>query len=477
MKKFVRLSAVLVAFIILISSVGTTLALNEGIDYSYSVNENFERATLPETFKVSSIISGSFDGKEMAMPEDMFIAKDGFVYIADTGNDRILKLTTDGEFVLSYKAEDAGGLNGPKGVYVTPKGEIYIADTGNKRLLALNADGTLRKEFPKPKSELLSDTMIYEPTKIMVNNSELIYVVMGKEFMSITQKNEFFGYLGSDNVGFSLKNMFINMFASETQKALITKVQPSAYNNFDLGSDGIVYAVANSRKDQIKKITSVGENIYEEKFFGEYVYDKNNVMIVPYYNDIAVDDSGLIYVCETNSKTIYQYDQKGNSISTFGGSGDTRGYFSMPVALDIDAKGRVFVLDSERGNIQIFEQTYFMEQVSLALTYFENGRYDDANSVLNQIVELNSSYAFAHDVLGTIELKKKNYSKAMEHFEISGNQEDYGTAYGKLLHDKITDNFGIVAIAVIVAVFAIAIGLGKFKKIADKWNRELFHID
>ena len=216
MKKFIRLSAVLVAFIILISSVGTTLALNEGIDYSYSVNENFERATLPETFKVSSIISGSFDGKEMAMPEDMFIAKDGFVYIADTGNDRILKLTTDGEFVLSYKAEDAGGLNGPKGVYVTPKGEIYIADTGNKRLLSLNADGTLRKEFPKPKSELLSDTMIYEPTKIMVNNSELIYVVMGKEFMSITQKNEFFGYLGSDKVGFSLKNMFINMFASET---------------------------------------------------------------------------------------------------------------------------------------------------------------------------------------------------------------------------------------------------------------------
>ena len=149
----------------------------------------------------------------------------------------------------------------------------------------------------------------------------------------------------------------------------------------------------------------------------------------------------------------------------------------MPVALDIDADGRVYVLDSERGNIQIFEQTYFMEQVSKALTYFENGRYDDANSVLNEIVELNSSYAFAHDVLGTIELKKKNYSKAMEHFEISGNQEDYGTAYGKLLHDKITDNFGIVAIAVIVAVFAIAIGLGKFKKLADKWNRELFHID
>ena len=295
--------------------------------------------------------------------------------------------------------------------------------------------------------------------------------------MSITQNNEFFGYLGSDKVGFSLKNMFISMFASETQKALITKVQPSAYNNFDLGSDGIVYAVAISKKDQIRKITSVGENIYEQKFFGEYVYDKNNVMIVPYYNDIAVDSTGLIYVCETNSKTIYQYDQKGNSISTFGGSGDTRGYFSMPVALDVDDDGRVYVLDSERGNIQIFEQTYFMEQVSKALTYFENGRYDDANSVLNEIVELNSSYAFAHDVLGTIELKKKNYVKAMEHFEISGNQEDYGTAYGKLLHDKITDNFGIVAIAVIVAVFAVAIGLGKFKKLTDKWNRELFHID
>lgn len=476
MKLFKRICAIALSVIVLLSVTGTVFALNEGIDYSYSVNDDFERSTLPKTFKVNSVISGNFDGSTMLMPEDMFISKDGFVFIADTGNDRILKLTLNGEFVASFKAEEVGGLNGPKGVYVTPDGEIYIADTGNKRLLALNPDGTLRKEFPKPESEMLSDTMVYEPTKITVSNSGLIYVVMGKEFMSITQNNEFFGYLGSSKVKFSLKNMFINMFASETQKALLTKVQPSAYNNFDLGNDGIVYAVSNSKESQIKKITSVGENIYEEKFYGEYVYDKNNIMIVPFYNDISVDETGLIYVCETNSKTIYQYDQKGNSISSFGGAGETAGYFSMPTAIDVADNGNVYVLDAERGNIQIFVQTYFMQQVSKALMLFENGKYTEAEKVLNNIVELNSSYAFAHDVLGTIELKKKNYKDAMKHFEISGNQEDFGIAYGKQMHEKITANFALVAVGVIVLFFAIAIGIAKFKKLSDKWNKELFHI-
>ena len=270
--------------------------------------------------------------------------------------------------------------------------------------------------------------------------------------------------------------MLVNLFASDIQKQKLTKVQPSSYNNFALGADGLVYAVANKSTGQIKKITSVGENIYEEKFYGEYVYNQSNVLVPPNYADVAVDQNGIIFVCESNSRKIYQYDRKGNSIAVFGGEGTTEGYFSMPVAVDVNAEGHVFVLDSDRGAVQVFSSTAFMGQVLDALNLFENGKYDEAYAAWNEIVRLNAGYPLAHDMLGTIEYKRKNYTAAMEHFEISGNQEDYGEAYGEQMHDLITKNFAVVAIGLIVVVLAAAWGLGKLKKVVDKWNRQLFHI-
>ena len=64
----------------------------------------------------------------------------------------------------------------------------------------------------------------------------------------------------------------------------------------------------------------------------------------------------------------------------------------------------------------------------------------------------------------------------MEHYRVSGNQELYGDAYGKQVHELVTKNFGWFAVGLIVLVFAGAWALGKLKKQTDKWNRELFRI-
>lgn len=478
MRYIKKFSAVLAAVLVLLSGLSpAAYAINSGVDHSYMVGEDFDRMTIPQSYSFESRIDGVFDGVRLSTPEDMFIADDDTVYIADTGNNRIVKLDKNGQLAGIFTNGAGGGFSGPKGVFSADNGEIYVADTGNKRLVKLGADGSFIKEFTKPDSDLLSSDISYEPTKIMVCDNGLIYVVMGKEFMSITQENSFMGYLGSADVPFSLTNMLVNIFASDIQKQLLTKVQPSAYNNFALGDDGIVYAVANDDTAQIKKITSVGENIYEEKFYGEYVYNQSNAMVAPIYNDIAVDKNGIIFVSETNSRKIYQYDRQGNSISVFGGEGATEGYFSMPAALDIDSNGRVFVLDSDRGEIQIFAKTQFMSQVLDAIDLFENGLYDEAGEAWNEIIRLNSGYPLAHDMLGAIEFKQKNYRASMEHYKLSGNQEEYGEAYGKLMHETFTKNFAWVALSVIAGVFLIAWLLSKAKKTADKWNRQLFNID
>lgn len=474
MKRIKKIAAVLLAvcFMMLLSVVSVS-AINESADHSYMVDDDYNQNTIPKTYKFSFSLSEEYEGVRLATPEDMFIATDDTIYIADTANNRIVHLAADGTFIRTFK----NGFNSPKGVFADKDGNVYVADTNNKRIVKLSASGEFIKEFTRPESDLLSDDISYEPTKLIVCDNGLIYVIIGKEFMSITQDNVFMGYLGSEPVPFSLTNMFVNMFASDVQKQLLTKVQPSAYNNFTLSDDGIVYAVANKSTGQIKKITSVGENIYEEKFYGEYVFNQSNVLVPPFYSDIAVDKDGIIFACESNSRKIYQYDQKGNSIAVFGGEGTTDGYFSMPTAVDVNSRGEVFVLDSDRGTVQVFVPTRFMSQVLSALNLFSGGEYEKAYTAWSEITEQNAGYPLAHDMLGAIEYKQKDYRSSMEHYKISGNQEKYGEAYGKLLHSIITKNFALVAIGVIVFVFAAFYGLSRLKKTADKWNRQLFRID
>ena len=478
MKKQFKLAVVLIlSLICVLISASPVFALNEGVDYSYMLGDDTEQTTIPKSYGFSFLIDGTFESLKLSAAEDLYIANDDTVYIADTGNNRIVKTDLNGKLLAVYNNEAGGGFNNPKGVYADKNGDIYIADTGNRRLVKLAQDGSLIKEFPRPESDLLSDDITYEPTKIMVCENGLIYVVMGKEFMTITQDNVFMGYLGSAKVPFSITNMLVNIFASDIQKKKLTKVQPSAYNNFTLGDDGIVYASANDKTSQLKKITSVGENIYEEKFYGEYVFNKSNVLVAPIYNDIAVDKNGIIFVTETNSRKIYQYDRRGNSISVFGGEGSTEGYFSMPAAIDIDSLGRVYVLDSDRGEIQVFASTKFMNEVLAAINLFENGEYDKAETAWNEIVRLNAGYPLAHDMLGAIAFKQKDYKASMEHYKLSGNQEKYGEAYGEMQHDAFTKNFAIVAVSVIAGIFLLFFGLSSFKKLVDKWNRQLFHIE
>lgn len=472
-----RMAGLILMVVVLLGCFSSTVgAINSGAEHSYMVGEDYDSQIIPKSYNFDYVISGMFDGAALSTPQDLFVSDAGELYIADTGNNRIIRLSNRGEVIGIYTNETQKAFNGPRGVFVDKDGYIYVADTNNKRLVKMTADGVFVKEIVRPTSDLISDDISFEPTKLIVCDNGLIYVIVGKEFMSITQDNEFLGFFGAEDLPFSLSNMLVNMFASDIQKQKLTKKQPSAYSNFALGSDGLVYAVANKTTGQIKKITSVGENIYKEQFYGEYVFNQSNVLVPPTYADIAVNDNGIIFVCETNSRKIYQYDRKGNSVSVFGGEGATEGYFSMPVAVDVNHEGQVFVLDSDRGEVQVFTATQFMAQVLDALDLFENGEYDQAYEAWYEIFRLNAGYPLAHNMLGTIEFKRKNYRAAMDHFEIADNQEDYGKAYGELLHDSFTRHFAWVAISVIALVFLVAWGLGRIKKLVDKWNRQLLRI-
>jgi len=76
-------------------------------------------------------------------PEGIAVGPDGNVYVADTGNDRIVKLSPTGAVLAQWGQTGAGNgsFRGPTGIGIDAAGDLYVADTGNNRLQVFDANG------------------------------------------------------------------------------------------------------------------------------------------------------------------------------------------------------------------------------------------------------------------------------------------------------------------------------------------------
>jgi RHS repeat-associated protein len=80
-----------------------------------------------------------------SQPQGVAVSADGYLYVADTGNNRILKATTSGNLVAAwtYFTGGSGYFNQPQGIAVSADGYLYVADTGNNRILKATTSGNL----------------------------------------------------------------------------------------------------------------------------------------------------------------------------------------------------------------------------------------------------------------------------------------------------------------------------------------------
>jgi predicted membrane-bound mannosyltransferase/sugar lactone lactonase YvrE len=87
-------------------------------------------------------------------PRDIVVALNGNVLITDTGNERIIEYTADGEFVRQFGKEGTSGepleYLEPVSIAVNDAGDIYVGDFGNRRIVVLDAQLNRKAIFDVP---------------------------------------------------------------------------------------------------------------------------------------------------------------------------------------------------------------------------------------------------------------------------------------------------------------------------------------
>ncbi len=120
---------------------------------------------VPAGYALQLVVASGLSG-----PQAVAADANGDVYIADTGNNRILLETpaAGGSFVQSVLFNS--GLNAPAGVAVDSFGDVFISDTGNKRVLMETLSGTQYTESVIPLTGLVS------PQGMAVDAAENLFI-------------------------------------------------------------------------------------------------------------------------------------------------------------------------------------------------------------------------------------------------------------------------------------------------------------
>ncbi len=465
-----------------------------------------ERIPTPAGYVQAGVISG--EGQPcgpFAGPQDLFRdPATGNLLVVDTGNNRIVILNSDGEYLSEISGETSPGegaeLNAPHGVYVDTEGNIWVADSGNERVAVFASDGTFKTDYHKPESDLL-DEYGFRPTKIVLDKRGFIYTVVGSEgnlgIVVMDTNERFRGFFGRTRVKFNLSRVLARIFASKAQRRRMLRVRPAPMGNIHIDDLGFIYAVSPVlTKDQIQRLNSVGENVYGEAgtrvgagklwdkimgregiTFGEeetkWRWDEARGMSVPYpfssmFVDVAVDELGVVSALDQQRNLVYQYDQAGNLLNVFGGEGLREGAFSQPVSIVAGDAGYLYVLDAGRGNIQVFRPTEITRLIHQASNKYFDGKYDEAAVLWNEIAQRNTNFSLAHSGLGKALMRQERFLEAMQEYRYAENKDGYSAAFREYRYVWMRRNFNWLGLGTLALLVGATIGVNR---LGDNFRR------
>ena len=334
--------------------------------------------------------SGNTDGTGSAArfdhPYEVTVDSSVNVYVADTYNHTIRKITEAGEVTTlagiagsSGSADGTGSaarFNRPHGVAVDSSGNVYVADTYNHTIRKITVAGEVTTLAGIAGSSGSADGIgsaarFYYPNGVAVDSSGNAYVADSfnniRKITAIGVVTTLAGTAGSsgssDGTGSAARFQYPNGVAVD--------------------SSGNVY-VADTLNHSIRKITAGGvvTTLAGAAFFYGNADGAGSVARFSYPNGVAVDSSGNVYVADTLNHTIRKITAGGVVTTLAGtavsiGSADGTGHaarFSSPNGVAVDSSGNIYVADTYDSKIRKITALRVVTTLGGSAAQFSNPR-------------------------------------------------------------------------------------------------------
>jgi DNA-binding beta-propeller fold protein YncE len=227
-----------------------------------------------------------------AKPSGIGVDPRGSVYVADQGNERIVRMWGDGTYLSELGgAANLGGaqLNGADAVAVAPNsGRTYVADAGHNRVLVYGPEGKLLARW---------------------------------------------GAGGGNGAAGSAPGAF-----NHPSGVAVSSVAPG---------EEIIY-VADKGNDRIVKLDADGDVLREWGSRG----DGDGRFHAP--AGVAVDGAGNVFALDSENNRVQQFGPEGRFLAKWGARGSGLGNFSQPSAIAVDCAGNVYVADTNNNRVERF---------------------------------------------------------------------------------------------------------------------------
>ena len=317
-------------------------------------------------------------------PAGIAVDAAGSLYIADYKNNRIRKVspggvitTVAGNGIAGFSGDGGPAtgarLNGPQGVAVDPAGNLYIADSANGRIRKMTPTGTITTVAGNGEYDLFAGlsgsvgdggpaikASLNKPVDVAIDSAGNLFVADADLFMLRVRKVSPTGIITTAAGNGSL------FFSGDGGPAVSSGLGIPAGVAVD--AVGNLY-IATEDRDRIRKVTPGGiistiAGSEQVGFSGDGGPATAASLTHPL--DVAVDSTGSIYIADSRNQRIRKVSPDG-TITTIAGSGPTTfgsGGFSgdggpatsallnTPNSVAADAAGNVYVSDQNNQRIR-----------------------------------------------------------------------------------------------------------------------------
>ncbi|MCX6361099.1 MAG: NHL repeat-containing protein [Armatimonadetes bacterium] len=236
-------------------------------------------------------------------------------------------------------------FSSPSGVWFDSKhGEIYVADTGNHRIVILDDRGMPKAEIMRTVDRPGSSKPIpSEPSRIAVNSGGDMFVVdVLADYVDMC-----------DYRGRSLRQISLRDYAEAAKRVGAAPSEP--VSSLDLKATAVtvdskdnVYIACRARiyvfSPAFKLLRAIGTKGSEPGQFTAIT-------------SLWVDAAGLIYVTDARALAVHVLAADGTVLVAFGQHDSGVTNFGLPIGITTDMRGNIWVADTLRHIVSVFRRT------------------------------------------------------------------------------------------------------------------------